>query len=361
MKRPVEKKLAVVARFLRHEISIGKACSELACTPRTFLNLRKKFLENGVEGLKDHRTGHNHKLTDKERNAIIGLKEKDRWRSARNVKDAVKVLVHPETVRRIFQKKGLVKINIQRVKPLQAFQADNPNDLWQTDIMGKIVFPRIGELYLIATLDDHSRFVPVGVWFGSQHKAHVFVVWYESLIQAGIPTVMLQDRGSQYKARTKIGEADYEYYAQKLGIKLIWARRAQTKGKIERFWKFVQRDFVPAVMNAESTKQVNEAFKKWLHWYNWEFKSPYFENKTHGSVWTPSKRKPPKEELDELLTVWERRTVSIYNTISLYGVFYRLPPGYARCRIWIKIVGTTMYFQSMDKLFFNCRLRFKES
>lgn len=359
MKQPVERKLDIVARFLRKEISIGKACEELGCTERTFLNLRKRFLSHGMEGLKDHRTGHNHKLTPRDKQALITLKGNDRWRSARNVRDAVKVDIHPETVRRLFLKEGLVKINVERVKPLRAFQAERPNDLWQTDIMGRIEFPRIGELYLIATLDDHSRFVPAGEWFGSQHKAHVFKVWYDSLVVAGIPEKMLQDRGSQYKANSKIGQADYQFYATKLGITLQWAKRAQTKGKIERFWKFVQRDFVPEVMNAESKQEVNEQFKKWLHWYNYEFKSPYFENQTHKSKWYPSTRRPDKKELNELLTVWERRTVSIYNTISLYGVWYRLPPGYARCRIWIKIVGTIMYFQSMDKLFFKCPLKFK--
>lgn len=359
MKQPVEKKLEIVGQFLRKEISIGKACSQLSCTERTFLNLRKRFLSRGVEGLRDQRTGHNHKLSQLTQEEIIKLKEQDRWRSARNVKDTLKIGVHSETIRRLFQKKGLAKINVERVKPLHAFQAEHPNDLWQTDIMGRIEFPRIGTLYLIATLDDHSRFVPAGEWFLTQHKAHVFKVWYDSLLVAGIPDKILQDKGSQYRANSKIGQADYQYYATKLGITLIWAKRAQTKGKIERFWKFVQRDFVPSVWNLESKQEVNEKWKEWLQWYNYEFTSPYFENKTHGSKWKPSRRKLDKKYLDELLTVWERRTVSIYNTISLYGVWYRLPPGYARCRIWIKIIGTTMYFQSMNKLFFKCPLRFK--
>ena len=76
--------------------------------------------------------------------------------------------------------------------------------MWQTDIMGKILFPRIGDLYLIATLDDHSRFVPAGEWFGSQHKAHVFIVWYYSLLLAGIPDKMLQgQRGVNTKHGVK--------------------------------------------------------------------------------------------------------------------------------------------------------------
>ena len=76
--------------------------------------------------------------------------------------------------------------------------------------------------------------------------------------------MMLQDEGSEYKARARFGTADYEWYAKQAGIKLIWANRAETKGKIERFWKFVQGDFVPSVINAKTIEEVNGAFKIWL-------------------------------------------------------------------------------------------------
>lgn len=170
---------------------------------------------------------------------------------------------------------------------------------------------------------------------------------------------MLQDRGSQYKANSKIGQADYQYYSQKLGINLIFARRAQTKGKIERFWRFVQNDFVPEVLKYVTKEEVNLAFTKWLYWYNFEYKSEYFGGKTHASNWYPSKEKPEKTELDDMLTVWERRRVTMFNTISLYGVWYKVPLGYMKCRIWIKIIGNILYFQSMDKIFHETKLRFK--
>lgn len=356
---PVERKLEIVTEYLRHEITIKKACRKLTCTPKTFLTYRKQFLAHGVDGLKDHRGGNNRKLTTDEIKTIIDLKRQDVWRSGRNIRDKLKLSVHSISVRRRINKAGLGKVNIKRVKPIQTFEAEYPNEMWQTDIMGKMIFPRIGEMYLIATLDDHSRFVPAGEWFGSQHKAHVFIVWYYSLLTAGIPDKMLQDKGSQYKANSKVGQADYQYYAGKLGIKLIFAHQAQTKGKIERFWRFVQGDFVPEVLNFSIKEEVNIAFKKWLYWYNYEYKSEYFGGKTHASRWSPSKRKPEKTELDDMLTVWERRRVSVFNTISLYGVWYKVPPGYMKCRIWIKIVGNILYFQSMDKIFHTSKLRFK--
>ena len=285
------------------------------------------------------------------------MKEKDRWRSARNIRDELKFKVSEQHVRRILLKAGLGRENIKRVKAITRFEASYPNEMWQTDIMGKILFPNLGILYLIATLDDHSRFVPAGRWFKTQGRMNVFVIWYESLARWGIPNKMLQDKGSQYKARTRFGTADYEWYAHALGIELIWAHRAQTKGKIERFWGFVQDDFVPGVINAKTAEEVNGAFKIWLARYNYVFKSRYFGGITRASRYEPSQRKLSKVELQTLLVVEERRKVTRESTVSLYGKHYYVPSGYIGCRIWIKVIGNRILFEANGEVFWKTRLK----
>ena len=223
--------------------------------------------------------------------------------------------------------------------------------------MGKIDFPKISILYLIVTLDDHSRFVPFGRWFKTQGKMNVFSVWYQSLLSCGVPAKMLQDEGSQYKARARFGVADYEWYAKQLGIELIWAPTAQVKGKIERFWRFVQRDFVPGVLSEKNIDDVNGKWRVWLAWYNYKFKSPYFDNQPHAARYRSSKRKVTRVELETLLTIEERRKVTRESTISLYGKHYFVPPGYIGCRIWIKIKGNTFFMEANGKVFWRTRLR----
>ena len=168
---------------------------------------------------------------------------------------------------------------------------------------------------------------------------------------------MLQDEGSQYKAKARFGQADYEWYAQRLGIKLIWAHSAECKGKIERFWRFVQSDFVPSVINAKTLKEVNGAFKIWLAKYNYVFKSRYFGNTTRASRYKNSERKLPQVELQTLLTVEERRKVTRESTISLYGKHYYIPPGYINCRIWVKIKGNKLYFEANGEIFWKTKIR----
>ncbi len=288
------------------------------------------------------------------------MKRAGRWRSARNIRDKLDLPVHESTVWRLFCKEGLTKENIKRVKPIQRFEADFPNEMWQTDIMGKITFPNgnVGTLYLIATLDDHSRFVPAGRWFKTQGKINVFQIWYESLSRWGLPDKMLQDEGSQYKARTRFGNADYQWYAKAIGVELIWAKRAQTKGKIERFWGFVQDDFVPEVWKTKTIDEVNGKFRGWLAFYNYKFKSRYFGNLTHASRYKSSERRLSRVELQTLLVIEERRKVTRESTISLYGKHYYVPPGYIDCRIWIKVIGNKLIFEANGEVFWKTRLRF---
>lgn len=357
MKYPLVKRAEVVQAYLHNEISKQIAASLLRCSTRTMERYIKAFIVYGQAGLTDKRHSNNHKLSDRQKDAIITCKKADRWRSARNIRDHLKLPVSEVAVWKILKKEGLTRENTKRVKAIQRFEAAAPNDLWQTDIMGKILFPNIGILYLIATLDDHSRFVPAGKWFRTQGKMHVFQIWYESLSKCGLPKAMLQDEGSQYKARTRFGTADYEWYAKTVGIELKWARRAETKGKIERFWKFVQTDFVPSVINAKTIDEVNGAFKIWLAKYNYVFKSRYFGNVTRASRYKVSERKLSQIELQTLLTVEERRKVTRESTISLYGKHYYVPPGYIGCRIWVKIKGNKVFFEANGEVFWKTKLR----
>jgi len=357
MKKPIAEREEIVSAFVKEEIDKDTAARLLGCTKRTLENYVKNYIVYKTNGLVDHRRSNNTKLTSEQIDKILQTKKTDRWRSPRNIRDFLGLPVHSRTVWKIIVNNGLGKENLRRVKAIVRFEAEAPNDLWQTDIMGKIDFPKLGVLYLIATLDDHSRFVPDGRWFKTQGKMNVFSVWYNSLSKFGVPKKMLQDKGSQYKARQKFGTADYEWYASQLGIELLWASKAQVKGKIERFWKFVQRDFVPGILTAKTIEEVNGAFRNWLAWYNYKFKSPYFDNQTHAARFRASERRLKRVELETILLIEERRKVTRESTISLYGKHYFVPPGYIGCRIWVKIKGDRLLMEANGKVFYRTRLR----
>ena len=357
MKKPITIREQVVSAFVKQEIGKDTAAQLLGCTKRTLEAYAKQYLVYGANGLIDHRHSNYTKLTTAQIGKIVSVKKTDRWRSPRNIRDLLGLPVCSRTIWKVISNHGLSRENLKRVKPIQRFEAQSPNDLWQTDIMGKIYFPKIGDLYLIATLDDCSRFVPSARWFKTQGKMNVFIIWYESMASCGLPTAMLQDEGSQYKARQKFGQADYQWYADRIGVKLVWAHKAQVKGKIERFWKFVQSDFVPGVLLVKTPEEVNGAFRVWLAWYNYKFKSPYFDHETHAAGYRPSEHRLKRVELETLLVIEERRKVTRESSISLYGKHYFVPPGYIGCHIWVKIKGGKVFMEANDKVFWQTRLR----
>jgi transposase len=344
--------------LINNQVDIKKAAKILDCSQKTVRRYKEKYLQNGIEGLKDHRHSNNYKLSLKQKEAIERLKKKDGWRSGRNIKDKLNLPVGERQIQLLLEKAGLNHQNKIRVKAITRFEAAYPNEMWQADIMGRIDLPHLGRVYLIGNLDDYSRFCPAARFFHTQSKINVFLVWFAGLYRHGVPNSMLHDKGSQYRTNTGFGKADYQLYAERLSIRLIWAHKACTKGKIERFWKFVQDDFIRDVWQVKSLRQLNQKFQKWLHWYNYQYRSRYFGNQTHAERYRDSERKLTKAELIKYLTIEERRKVTRESTISLYGQTYTIPKGYIGCRIWIKILGPKIYFMANNNIFHKTDMKF---
>jgi len=93
-----------------------------------------------------------------------------------------------------------------------------------------------------------------GGWYRSQHKVNVFACCYRAFMQYGLPGALLSDRGTQFKSAHRGRQADLEDSLARLGIRALYGRRAQTKGKIERRFAFVQRDVVREHLTASSRR-----------------------------------------------------------------------------------------------------------
>jgi transposase InsO family protein len=353
-------KKEVLGKLLRGIINKKEAARIFDCSPRTVRNYLLRLSQQGWDGLKDKRHSNYHKLTSKQQKDVVETKKSHPWRSARKTIEVLNLpSISSRQIQKIWVKHGVNQLNIERLKPIHRFVAPSPNNLWQADIMGKINFPFIGTCFLIANLDDHSRFILSGKWFSSQNKINVFRVWFYALYNWGLPEGMLQDRGSQYHPRNPKDQADYQFYAEVLGIKLIFANKAQTKGKMERFWRFVQQDFVRENLDVKSLDDLNQRFFKWIIHHNETFKSDGLgmSKRTPAEVYQPSERRKSPEELREILTITMRRYVYLDSTISLFGKRYRIPLGYIGCRIWVKILGDKLIFEAMDRIICKQNLR----
>ncbi len=324
---------------------------------RTTRRYLRRYLEGGDEALRDRRRGYYRKLTEEDEKRIVACKREKVHRSARFIRDHLKLLVSEEAVRLILVKHGLNRISLPPVKAIQRFVAQDSNHLWQVDIMGRVRFPLVGDLYLILALDDHSRFILSGAFFFRQFKLNVFLVLYRAFVSWGIPRAILSDRGSQFRSHHRQGEADYEWYARKLGVELIYANRAQTKGKIERLFRFIQRDFVMENLPLSSLDEINAAFQRWIEDYNFNHSNKALNRECAAGVYSASPRKLTAEELEFILVHEEPRKVLKTGAITYYGQYYKVPDAYIGRRVWTKLKGDTLFIESAKKVIAEHQIR----
>ena len=127
---------------------------------------------------------------------------------------------------------------------VHSFERARPNQLWQTDLFTFVLKRQNRRVYLVAFLDDQSRFITGYGLHASQSAALVIEVLRAALAAYGSPEEILTDNGAQYI--TWRGKSQFTRELEKRGIRQIVARprHPQTLGKIERFWGTLWRECV---------------------------------------------------------------------------------------------------------------------
>jgi transposase InsO family protein len=124
------------------------------------------------------------------------------------------------------------------------FERAAPNDLWQTDLFTFMLKRQNRRVYLVAFMDDHSRFIVGYGLHASQSAALVIEVLRAAVLNYRAPRELLTDNGSQYV--TWRGKSAFTKELESRGIRHIISspRHPQTLGKVERFWGSLWRECV---------------------------------------------------------------------------------------------------------------------
>ena len=250
-------------------------------------------------------------------------------------------------IRKIIQDKGLSNRSTDQKQGYRHFQRKKPNDLWQIDIAGVETVGHLKEVYLIALLDDCSRFAVAAQYFKDQVAANVIKVVRDAVLAYGRPNQILADNGTQFK--NILGElaTKYSKLLESLGIKPIFARprHPQTKGKLERWFKTVKQMFLiearyhvknhPECTFAEFRRMLEE----WVKWYNSEKSHRSLPNKcppakiffeTEDRIYRPLQ---VKVNWNHWLHELSQRKVNKYNEIHYKAQLFSVPPGYSGLKI----------------------------
>jgi len=309
---------------------------------RTIYQYYMDYKDKGFEGLKPKiykNKGTHPSISDEIIKSILNLKEELPTRSARKIvtmlelsKKIEKDSLHLRTVNRILKNYGYTTKQLKKKNRVyKKHEKDKINLMWQSDIMSAFYLPDKNNkkrlAYLIAFIDDHSRRITHGQFYFDATLSRLEDSLKKAVIKFAAPDRLYVDNGKVYISD------NFKLICARLGIKLLYAKpyHAAGKGKIEKFWQYVQSSFISEVRHnkLDNIMELNDLFSAWL--------KKEYHDKIHTSFgMTPTARwnKSIDEgrklryfspvEIDKAFLHYAERTVSKYGTISFQGNNYEV-------------------------------------
>jgi transposase InsO family protein len=273
---PFELKLKAVKLYLEEGFTHEQVTQELKLGPSTLSMWVKRYRHSGQEGLKDQRPGPPDgaaKLPPVVTGKILELKQQDPSLGVKRISQWLKRVLFlkasPETVRQKLHQAGLLtpprKPRQRNITRPRFFERATPNQMWQSDIFTFRLGGRYA--YVIAFLDDYSRYVVGADLFRSPTAEAVIEVYRQAVAEYKPPKEMLTDNGRQYTSWR--GTSRFEAELKKDGVAHFKSRpqHPMTLGKIERFWSTLWQDFLTRAQ-FESFDSARERIKFWIKHYN---------------------------------------------------------------------------------------------
>lgn len=228
------------------------------------------------------------------------------------------------TVYRFLHQHHLMKAGNPHPEDRRKFEAELPNDLWQSDVMhGPMieVASRMKKSYLIALLDDHSRLITHGEFYLSENILSYVDALEKALLKRGLPRKLYVDNGPAFRS------LHLEHITASLGIALIHSRpyKPQGRGKIERFFRSVREEFLVG-FHGRTLDELNMAFELWLNEvyhvrrHTATGQSPFERFTSHMACL----RAAPVDLRDHFRKA-ARRTVAKDRTLTINGKLYEAP------------------------------------
>ena len=272
--RSFETKLKTVKLYLEEGIPAELVAKETGIANATVFAWTKRYREHGEAGLKSKACGRRTKnICPVVKEKITAVKKNNPTFGAKRISQVLRrlfcVKASADTVRKTLKDEGLAgKPRKKRRKPrpkVRRFERAKPNQLWQSDIFTFRVLER--NAYLIAFMDDYSRYIVGLGLFRSQRSDQVIEVYRGGVAEYGVPHEVLTDNGRQY-ANWR-GKSKFTKELERDGVHHIRSatHHPQTLGKVERFWKTIWDEFLGHA-SFERFEEAQERIRFWMKYYN---------------------------------------------------------------------------------------------
>lgn len=273
--------------------------------------------------------------------AVIDTKKTHPHRSIPHIAEAVSEeygLVSTATVWRILHQADLLAQPEQPPRVFTRFEASAFGERLQMDTTSGHWLPGYRLISLIAVLDDYSRLLVGWQWVDTDSAWNNLKVLRATISHYGLPQTLYTDNASMFKTirhnrsiYQRHRQAGYETEIQRamreLGVVMFSHKpyEPQSKGKVERFFRFVQERFVRE-HTATTLTELNDQFRRWARWYNTRHINRTTKQKpqdrTTPTVFSPV---PEKRRLDSAFCFKTTRQVDKCNIISFEGEWYTIP------------------------------------
>lgn len=246
-----QQRLLLLDTWRRSGLPAGDFAALVKIGKHSLYAWKKAFDEQGPAGLMDKPRGgpRGMKLPELTRRTILMLKEANPSWGCQRISDMLlrgpALPACPSTVAKVLHEAGYQLVD-ETTKPhpdkVRSFERARPNQLWQSDLFTFVLKRQNRRVYLVAFMDDHSRFIVSYGLHASQSALLVMEVFRAGIASYGSPKEVLTDNGSQYI--TWRGKSAFSRELEKRGIQHVVAapRRPQTLGKVERFWGTLWRE-----------------------------------------------------------------------------------------------------------------------
>jgi transposase InsO family protein len=255
-----QQRLLVLDTWMRSGLPAGDYAPLVGVSKHTLYAWKARFEAEGPAGLmpQPRGPGRGSRLSDVTKRAVLLMKEQHpEWgveRIAALLARGPGLAASPGAVLRVLTEAGYQvedRPTVPHPDKVRSFERAKPNELWQSDLFTFVLKRQNQRVYLVAFMDDHSRFVVSYGLHASQSAALVLEVFRAGIASYGAPTEVLTDNGSQYV--TWRGTSQFAHECAKRGVKQIVAtpRHPQTLGKIERFWGTLWRECLETAVFAD--------------------------------------------------------------------------------------------------------------
>jgi transposase InsO family protein len=237
------------------------------------------YQAKGFDGLKPQPRsdqGHTRKIPPEAFEKAIALKKEAPQRGVAKIIRIMQTngLIKPgdmkrSTLSRLFKEHGFDRKTLMRKHKIhRSFEAEHPNQIWQSDILYGPYLPdpkapeKNKRTYLAAFIDDFSRLIPHAEFYWDEKFPALENTLKKALLKRGLPQIIYVDNGKIFSARR------LDAVCAALGIRKISCRpySPEGKGKIERFFRTVREDFLaePEVQKVQTLPELNRLFWGWL-------------------------------------------------------------------------------------------------